>query len=98
MGAIGLVAVVLWAAVAAPAVGAMDNGVGRTPVMGWSGYNAIMQGSGECSTNGASLYNETTFLQTMDVLVSSGLRDLGYTYLNADGIFAIALPVPLDTT
>eukprot|EP00039_Didymoeca_costata_P030841 m.31680 g.31680 ORF g.31680 m.31680 type:complete len:227 (-) comp8337_c0_seq2:790-1470(-) len=60
------------------------NAVGQTPIMGWSGYNAFMQNSGHCDTAGAAGYNEKTFVESMDVLVSTGLRELGYVYLNAD--------------
>ena len=79
----GLVVAVL-AVHAACNVQAYVNGVANTPPMGWSGYNALMQGSGHCDKAGAAGYNQTTFVQTMDYLVSSGLRDLGYVYLNAD--------------
>eukprot|EP00750_Incisomonas_marina_P002005 INCI11891.1.p1 GENE.INCI11891.1~~INCI11891.1.p1 ORF type:complete len:471 (+),score=65.96 INCI11891.1:69-1481(+) len=60
------------------------NGVGQLPVMGWSGYNAFMQNSGHCDQAGAYGYNETTFLESMDAMVHSGLRDAGYVYVNAD--------------
>jgi alpha-galactosidase len=56
----------------------------QLPVMGWSGYNAFMQNSGHCDTAGAKGYNEQTFLKTAEYLVSSGLRDKGYRYLNLD--------------
>jgi alpha-galactosidase len=52
--------------------------------MGWSGYNAFMQKSGHCDKAGAGGYNESTFVQTADALIKTGLRDLGYTYLNLD--------------
>ena len=58
------------------------NAVGKLPIMGWSGYNALMQNNKHCL--GAAGYNETTFIQTADVLIKTGLRDLGYTYLNLD--------------
>ena len=58
------------------------NAVGQLPIMGWSGYNALMQNNKHCL--GAAGYNETTFIQTADVLIKTGLRDLGYTYLNLD--------------
>jgi alpha-galactosidase len=60
------------------------NSVGQLPIMGWSGYNAFMQNSGHCATAGAAGYNETTFLTTADALIKTGLRELGYTYLNLD--------------
>ncbi len=63
---------------------ANPNAVGQTPIMGWSGYNAFMQNSGHCDKAGAGGYNETTFVETADFLVKSGLRDLGYVYLNLD--------------
>jgi len=53
-------------------------------VIGWRGYLAFMQNSGHCDQAGAGGYNETTFVQTMDALKSSGLASLGYIYLNAD--------------
>jgi hypothetical protein len=60
------------------------NAVGQTPVMGWSGYNAFMQNSGHCDKAGAGGYNETTFVQTAEALVKTGLAELGYVYLNLD--------------
>jgi len=60
------------------------NAVGQTPIMGWSGYNAFMQNSGHCDKAGAGGYNETTFVGSMDALVSTGLAAKGYVYLNAD--------------
>jgi alpha-galactosidase len=72
------------ASLLAVAATAMDNGVGVLPVMGWSGYNALMQSSGECA---GDFYNETAFLQSADVLLSSGLAAKGYVYLNADDCY-----------
>jgi|EP01049_Picozoa_sp_SAG25_P005957 hypothetical protein len=43
-----------------------------------------MQNSGHCDKAGAGGYNETTFVETAQYLVKSGLRDLGYVYLNLD--------------
>lgn len=56
---------------------------GQLPTMGWSGYLAFMQGSGHCDEAGAGGYNETTFINTMTALETTGLKDLGYIYLNA---------------
>jgi len=63
---------------------ANPNAVGQLPVMGWSGYLAFLQGSGHCASAGASGYNETTFLETSAALEATGLRGLGYAYLNVD--------------
>jgi alpha-galactosidase len=65
---------------------ANPNAVGQLPIMGWSGYNALMQASGKmCDNRGNVLsYNESTVLETADFLVSSGLAARGYVYLNLD--------------
>lgn len=52
---------------------ALDNGVGRTPPMGWNTWN----------TFGCNI-NETLIRQTADSMVSSGMRDLGYQYVVVD--------------
>ncbi|MFD0474503.1 glycoside hydrolase family 27 protein [Nonomuraea thailandensis] len=52
---------------------ALENGVGRTPPMGWNTWN----------TFGCDI-NETLIKQTADALVSSGMRDLGYQYVVVD--------------
>jgi alpha-galactosidase len=57
---------------AAPAL-ALDNGVGRTPPMGWNSWN----------TFGCNI-NEALIRGMADSIVSSGLRDLGYQYVVVD--------------
>lgn len=57
----------------APSAQALNNGVARTPPMGWNTWN----------TFGCNI-NETLIRQTADAIVSSGLRDLGYTYVIVD--------------
>jgi alpha-galactosidase len=52
---------------------ALENGVARTPPMGWDTWN----------TFGCNI-NETLIRQTADAMVSSGLRDLGYQYVIVD--------------
>jgi alpha-galactosidase len=52
---------------------ALDNGVGRTPPMGWNSWN----------TFGCNI-NEALIRQHADALVSSGMRDLGYQYVVVD--------------
>ncbi len=56
-----------------PQAQALDNGVGRTPPMGWNTWN----------TFGCNI-NETLIRQTADSMVSSGMRDLGYQYVVVD--------------
>ena len=57
---------------ASPAL-ALDNGVARTPPMGWNDWN----------TFGCNI-NETVIRQTADALVANGMRDLGYRYVVVD--------------
>jgi alpha-galactosidase len=52
---------------------ALENGLARTPPMGWNTWNTF-----ECNIN------ETLVKQTTDLMVSSGMRDRGYTYVNLD--------------
>ena len=59
---------------AAQTARALDNGVARTPVMGYNTWNSFKFG-----------INETLIKQTADLLVSLGLRDAGYSYLGLDG-------------
>ncbi len=57
----------------AVAVRALENGVARTPPMGWNTWN----------TFGCNI-NETLIRQMADALVSTGMRDLGYKYVVVD--------------
>lgn len=54
-----------------------DNGVGLTPPMGWNSWNHF-----ECNIN------ETLVKAAADALVSSGLAQVGYTYVNLDDCWA----------
>ncbi|MBE1497652.1 alpha-galactosidase [Amycolatopsis lexingtonensis] len=56
-----------------PPADALENGLLRTPPMGWNTWNTF-----ECNIN------ETLVKQTTDLMVSSGMRDRGYTYVNLD--------------
>jgi alpha-galactosidase len=52
---------------------ALENGVARTPPMGWNTWN----------TFGCNI-NETLIRQMADAMVSSGMRDAGYQYVVVD--------------
>ncbi|KAJ3407166.1 hypothetical protein HDV05_005564, partial [Chytridiales sp. JEL 0842] len=58
---------------------ALENGLGRTPAMGWNSWNLF-----------ACAINETLIRQTADVLASSGLVKLGYKYLNIDDCWQVS--------
>ncbi|XP_047312492.1 alpha-galactosidase 1-like [Impatiens glandulifera] len=55
----------------------LANGVGLTPPMGWNSWNHFY-----CDIN------EDIIKQAADALVSSGLSELGYTYVNIDDCWA----------
>ncbi|KEH42877.1 alpha-galactosidase-like protein [Medicago truncatula] len=55
----------------------VENGLGLTPPMGWSSWNHF-----GCDVN------ESIVRETADAMVSSGLANLGYHYLNLDDCWA----------
>jgi len=52
---------------------ALQNGLGRTPQMGWNSWNHFGCG-----------INEKLIRDTADTIVSTGLKDAGYLYVNLD--------------
>ena len=59
---------------AAAAVPALDNGLGLTPARGWNSWNPF-----RCEGLSEALIRDVA-----DAMVSSGLRDAGYTFVNID--------------
>ncbi|KAI4384579.1 hypothetical protein MLD38_002710 [Melastoma candidum] len=57
----------------------LNNGLGLTPQMGWNSWNFF----------GCNI-NETVIKETADALVSTGLADLGYIYVNIDDCWSSA--------
>ena len=55
----------------------LDNGLGKTPQMGWNSWNHF-----GCKVN------QTVIEQTADTFVSLGLDKLGYKYINVDDCWA----------
>jgi hypothetical protein len=51
----------------------LDNGVGRTPAMGWNSWNTF-----RCDIN------ETLIKEVADAVAASGLREAGFKYINID--------------
>jgi alpha-galactosidase len=72
-GALGAAAVTANVAATAAPAAALDNGLALTPPMGFNDWNAF-----GCNVS------EQLIEQTADYLVSSGLKDDGYTYVNID--------------
>ena len=75
MGYLSVLAGAAFWSTAAALVGKGD--VGRLPAMGWNSWNEY----------GCSI-NESVFLTTASQLVSLGLKDLGYVYVNIDDCWA----------
>ena len=67
---------------AAPTAAARSDGLARTPPMGWSTFMGLNWD-----------YDEHTIQDTADLLVSSGMRDAGYTYVNIDGAEDVAADI-----
>ena len=57
----------------------LDNGLGKTPPMGWNSWNKF-----------ACNFNETVIKQTIDLLKSTGLQAKGYNYVNLDDCWQIS--------
>ncbi|MEU4496575.1 NPCBM/NEW2 domain-containing protein [Streptomyces sp. NPDC023998] len=59
---------------------AADNGLARTPQMGFNNWN---------STHCRAEFNEAMVKGVADTFVSQGLKDAGYTYVNIDDCWAL---------
>ena len=68
-----LLAVPLLLLLAPPAAWALDDGLCRTPIMGMNSWTAFGQG-----------VTEADLLAVGSFFVSSGLRDVGYKWVNSD--------------
>jgi len=62
-----------------PIIYCLNNGLGRTPQMGWNSWNKFA-----CSIN------EDLIKQTADAMISTGLADAGYEYVNLDDCWQIS--------
>ncbi|WP_353072614.1 alpha-galactosidase [Tunturiibacter gelidoferens] len=66
---------VMMAVVMMPALGrALDNGLAKTPPMGWNSWNKF----------GCKDLNEKVVRETADTMVSSGMKDAGYQFVILD--------------
>jgi len=68
------VAALIWTQQQPPKVHAADGGLALTPPMGWYPWNEF----------GQEPQNEKLIKEIVDVLVASGMRDAGYTYVGPD--------------
>lgn len=65
---------------AAPEAAALENGLARTPPMGFNNWN---------TTGCGPQFNETMVKGIADIFVSKGLKNAGYTYVNLDDCWAL---------
>jgi alpha-galactosidase len=69
----------LVSAAVAPRVWALDNGLARTPPMGWNSWNKF-----GCDVS------EQLIKETADAMVSSGMKDAGYEYVVIDDCWQVS--------
>ncbi|KPM09843.1 Zinc finger CCCH domain-containing protein 10 [Sarcoptes scabiei] len=71
-------------------VEALNNGLARTPPMGWLSWERFKcqidchQGDNESGDGFAECISENLFKQIADVIVHDGYRDAGYNHINID--------------
>lgn len=68
----------LFVILTATSVQPLDNGLGLTPQMGWNSWNKF----------GCNI-NEDLIKKTADLLVSTGLAQKGYAYVNLDDCWQV---------
>lgn len=68
------------AVAAAPKAAALENGLARTPQMGFNNWN---------TTGCGAQFNEAMVKGIADTFVEKGLKDAGYTYVNLDDCWAL---------
>ncbi|PKU33389.1 alpha-galactosidase a [Limosa lapponica baueri] len=78
--------VLRWALAAAAAVAAtlaLDNGLARTPPMGWLHWERFLCRT-DCATDPHSCVSERLFAEMADVMAAEGWREAGYEYVCID--------------
>ena len=76
LGTLGVAAMLLVSASRTPP---LDNGLARTPPMGWNSWNKF-----GCNVS------ERLIRETADAMVASGMRDAGYQYVTIDDCWQVA--------
>lgn len=69
-------------------VTALDNGVGLTPPMGWLSWERFGCQT-DCKRYPDTCISEALYLSQAQILVESGYRDVGYTYVNIDDCWSL---------
>lgn len=63
--------------------GALDNGLARTPTMGWLHWQRFMCNT-DCSSDPHNCISEHLFMQMADVMVAEGWKEAGYEFVCID--------------
>ncbi|EHH61073.1 Alpha-galactosidase A [Macaca fascicularis] len=66
-----------------PGARALDNGLARTPTMGWLHWERFMCNL-DCQEEPDSCISEKLFMEMAELMVSDGWKDAGYEYLCID--------------
>ena len=70
-----------------PLVACLNNGLARTPPMGWLSWQRFRCNL-DCKTDPDDCISEDLYIAMADRLVKDGYRDLGYVYVNIDDCWA----------
>ncbi|NXS50575.1 AGAL galactosidase, partial [Balaeniceps rex] len=62
---------------------ALDNGLARTPPMGWLHWERFLCGT-DCATDPRRCVSERLFVEMADVMAAEGWRDAGYEFVCID--------------
>jgi len=62
---------------------ALDNGLARTPPMGWLAWERFRCNT-DCENDPHNCISERLFMQMADLVISDGYYDAGYRYINID--------------
>ncbi|XP_050821034.1 alpha-galactosidase A isoform X2 [Gopherus flavomarginatus] len=76
-------ATLAWVLVLLAGAGALENGLARTPTMGWLHWERFLC-STDCALEPLSCVSEQLFMQMADLMVSDGWKDVGYEYVCID--------------
>lgn len=78
-----LLAVITTAAVSVVVVFGLENGLARTPPMGWLAWERFRCNT-DCENDPHNCISEKLFMQMADLVMSDGYYDAGYRYINID--------------
>ncbi|CAL1543439.1 unnamed protein product [Lymnaea stagnalis] len=66
---------------------ALDNGLARTPPMGWLSWQRFRCNT-DCNSDPRNCVSERLYMDMADRLAADGYRDAGYVYVNIDDCWA----------